>query len=62
MNLIFFIHIYEYMKEKNKGTSVRMTFLIDNDLRKNYKLFCVKHNYNMSDRIRQFMENEIKNK
>lgn len=45
-----------YTKDKEK----RMTFLVSKELKKSYQLFCIENDYNMSERIRQFMEDELK--
>jgi len=44
----------KYTKDKE----VRLTILLNKDLKKKYKLFCTENDYVMSERIREFMEKD----
>lgn len=46
---------------KFKTKPVRVTFLIDKDIRKKYKQYCLDNDIIMSDRIRELIENDLKN-
>jgi hypothetical protein len=48
------------IKKYNKNKEERINFLISKELKKEYKLFCIKNDYIMSDRIREFIELELK--
>lgn len=47
-------------KKYNKDKEDRINILISKSIKKEYKLFCIKNDYNMSDRIREFIEGELK--
>lgn len=49
-------HIFIYMNTiKFKTKPVRVTFLMDKDLRKKYKQYCIDKDIIMSDRIRELI-------
>ena len=43
-------------EKENKLLVIR----INAELKKNYQLFCIKNDHNMSERIRKFMEEDLK--
>ncbi len=45
---------------KFKSTPVRVTFLMDKDIRKQYKQYCLDKDIIMSDRIRELIELDLK--
>lgn len=59
--LIFiFLYIFIYMSRKyTKDKEVRLNMLLSKDLKKRYQMFCLENDYNMSERIRGFMEKEL---
>jgi len=45
---------------KFKEKPVRVNLLVDKELRKKYKKYCIDKEYVMSDRIREIMEEDLK--
>ena len=61
-----FLSIYEYMsgnkkRNKFKEEPVRMNVLLDKSLRKRYKQHCLDKDIIMSERIRELIEQDLKN-
>jgi hypothetical protein len=49
------------MKKKFESENIILVnFKIDAELRKRYKIFCIENGYTLSDRIREFIESELK--
>ena len=46
-------------KDKFEKEMVKLNFLIEKDLLKEYKLFCLKKDITMSDSLRALIRNEI---
>ena len=49
-----------YMSIEKEKKEVRVNLLITEELRKQYKLYCVNKDVAMSERIRQLMEMDLK--
>ncbi len=43
-----------------KDKYVRMNLIVEPEFRKKYKTYCLKNDFNMSDRIRQMIELDMK--
>lgn len=48
-----------YMSIKEKNKEVRVNLLLTKELRKQYKLHCLKNDIGMSERIRQLIEFDL---
>jgi hypothetical protein len=46
---------------KLKISEERLNVLISKELKKKYKIFCIKNNLSFSKRIRELIENDLKN-
>ena len=44
---------------KFKNEPVRMNLLVDIELRKQYKKYCIDKSYNLSERIRQLIKKDL---
>lgn len=49
-----------YMSIKKENKEVRVNLLITEELRKQYKLYCINKDIAMSERIRQLMDMDLK--
>jgi len=45
-----------------KTSEERLNVLIDKDLKNKYKIFCIKNDYNFSERVRELIEKDLKGK
>ena len=45
---------------KFKTKPVRVNILLDNEIRKTYKKYCIDNNFVLSDRIRLLIEKDLK--
>lgn len=45
---------------KFKNKPVRINLVVDIDLRRQYKKYCIDKDYNLSERIRQLIEKDLK--
>ena len=60
---INFITIYSYMgrnRNKFKEEPVKINVLVEKELLKEYKMYCLKNDIIMSERIRDFIKNDLK--
>jgi hypothetical protein len=53
------IYLFEYMSKFSK-TPVRINVQIEEEFRKKYKLYCLKNDIVMSDRIRELILKDLK--
>ena len=63
MENLFFIYIYEYMginRNKFKDEPSRINVLLQKDIKKKYKQYCLEKDYIMSERIRELIEKDLK--
>ncbi len=58
--ILIFLFIFIDMKTKEKENKL-LIIRVNKNLKNNYRIFCMNNEYNMSERIRQFMENDLKN-
>lgn len=56
---VFFYSIYEHMDMREKRLEEKLNVLIEKELKKKYKIYCIKNDYNFSDRIRKLIEKDL---
>lgn len=49
------------MNTKSNVSEERLNVLISKELKKKYKIFCIKNNFSFSKRIRELIEEDLKN-
>ena len=49
------------MNINKKHSEEKLNVLISKELKKKYKIFCIKKNFSFSKRIRELIENDLKN-
>ena len=54
-----FIALEEFEKKGKKITKTRLNFTIDRVLAKEFRTYCKKHRFNMSELIENFIKNKI---